>query len=104
MAAPPDLGASEEQTNDPVRGVWLPLYLPDAESPPAQVGGGAGLAHRAIARVPLQPPGAPGVTPLEIEGSGEPDEGDNHDVDASDSDNVPLTITDETETGALPRR
>ena len=74
------------------RGVWLPLYLPDAESPPAQVGGGAGLAHPAIARVPLRPPGAPGATPLEIEGSDETDEGDDLNVDESDSDNVPLTI------------
>jgi hypothetical protein len=37
------------------RGVWLPLYLPDAASPPSQVGGGAGLANRELARVRLQP-------------------------------------------------
>lgn len=74
------------------RGVWLPLYLPDAESPPAQVGGGAGLAHPPIARVPLPPPGARSVTSLDVEGSDEPDDGDDLNVDEPDSDSVPITI------------
>lgn len=37
------------------RGVWLPLYHPDATDPVTHVGGGAGLEHPAIARVPLEP-------------------------------------------------
>lgn len=37
------------------RGVWLSLYLPDAASPPVQVGAGAGRDNPPIARVPLQP-------------------------------------------------
>jgi hypothetical protein len=36
------------------RGVWIPLYLPDATSPPAQVGGGLGLENQPIAQIPLQ--------------------------------------------------
>lgn len=35
------------------RGIWVPLYLPDADTPPSQVGGGAGIQHPPIARVPL---------------------------------------------------
>lgn len=35
------------------RGVWLPLYYPDAADPVSHVGGGAGLDHPPIARVPL---------------------------------------------------
>ncbi|HZF81939.1 MAG TPA: hypothetical protein VE084_00500 [Burkholderiaceae bacterium] len=37
------------------RGVWVPLYIPDAAEPASHVGGGAGLAHPPIARVPLAP-------------------------------------------------
>lgn len=37
------------------RGVWLPLYHADATDPVTHVGGGAGLEHPAIARVPLEP-------------------------------------------------
>lgn len=37
------------------RGVWVPLYLPDAVSPPSHVGGGAGIDNREIARVLLKP-------------------------------------------------
>lgn len=36
------------------RGVWVPLYLPDATTPPSQVGAGAGLDNPPIARVPLR--------------------------------------------------
>ncbi|HEV2341233.1 MAG TPA: hypothetical protein VGS15_05495 [Candidatus Acidoferrales bacterium] len=35
------------------RGMWLPLYHPDAANPLNDVGGGAGLDYPAIARVPL---------------------------------------------------
>jgi hypothetical protein len=34
------------------RGVWLPLYIEDSTA--SHVGGGAGLAHPAISRVPLK--------------------------------------------------
>lgn len=37
------------------RGVWLPLYIPDAADPPAHVGGGAGLDNAPLARIPLKP-------------------------------------------------
>ena len=37
------------------RGVWLSLYLDEATSPPHLVGAGAGIAHPATARVPLEP-------------------------------------------------
>lgn len=37
------------------RGIWLSLYHDEAVSPPHLVGAGAGVAHPAIARVPLDP-------------------------------------------------
>jgi hypothetical protein len=37
------------------RGVWVPLYHPDRTDPVTDVGGGAGLEHPPIARVPLGP-------------------------------------------------
>jgi len=37
------------------RGVWVSLYHPDATDPVTHVGGGAGLDHPPIARVPLEP-------------------------------------------------
>jgi hypothetical protein len=37
------------------RGVWVSLYHPDAIDPVTHVGGGAGLDHPPIARVPLEP-------------------------------------------------
>lgn len=37
------------------RGVWVPLYHPDAPDPVNRVGGGAGLDHPPIARVSLEP-------------------------------------------------
>lgn len=36
------------------RGVWVSLYDPDASDPVTHVGGGAGLDHPPIARVPLE--------------------------------------------------
>jgi hypothetical protein len=36
----------------PGQGVWVPLYIPE-DSDPSHVGGGAGIAHPAIKRVPL---------------------------------------------------
>jgi hypothetical protein len=35
------------------RGVWVPLYIEDSDKAPTHVGGGAGLVHPAIKRVPL---------------------------------------------------
>lgn len=35
------------------RGVWVSLYLPEANSPPTHVGAGAGLKFKPIATVPL---------------------------------------------------
>lgn len=35
------------------RGVWLPLYIQEANDPPARVGAGAGLIHPPVARVPF---------------------------------------------------
>jgi hypothetical protein len=37
------------------RGVWVSLYDPDATDPVTHVGGGVGLEHPPIARVPLEP-------------------------------------------------
>lgn len=37
------------------RGVWVSLYHPDATDPVTHVGGGAGLHHPPIARIPLEP-------------------------------------------------
>jgi hypothetical protein len=37
------------------RGVWVSLYHPDATDPVTHVGGGAGLDHPPIARVPFEP-------------------------------------------------
>ena len=37
------------------RGVWVSLYHADASDPVTHVGGGAGLDHAPIARVPLEP-------------------------------------------------
>jgi len=39
------------------RGVWVSLYTPDSNETPTHVGGGAGLAHAPIKRVPLDSPG-----------------------------------------------
>lgn len=36
------------------RGFWIPLYSPDSPDPVTHVGGGAGLDHPPIARVPLE--------------------------------------------------
>ena len=35
------------------RGVWVSLYLPEAQNPPTYVGAGAGLKFPAFATVPL---------------------------------------------------
>ena len=45
------------------RGVWVPLYVPDATSPPSHVGGGAGLDHPPIARVLLASRAQAGLKP-----------------------------------------
>jgi hypothetical protein len=37
------------------RGVWVSLYHPDSTEPVTHVGGGAGLDHPPIARIPLAP-------------------------------------------------
>jgi|SRR5712664_513329 len=37
------------------RGVWVSLYHPDETDPVTHVGGGAGLDHPPMARVPLEP-------------------------------------------------
>lgn len=37
------------------RGVWVPLYLPEAQDPVGHVGAGAGLKYPPIATVPLLP-------------------------------------------------
>ena len=37
------------------RGVWVSLYLPEAQDPPSHVGAGAGLKFPPIATVPLTP-------------------------------------------------
>ncbi|MBJ6987275.1 hypothetical protein [Devosia sp. MC521] len=37
------------------RGVWVSLYLQDANDPPTHVGAGAGLKHKPIATVALSP-------------------------------------------------
>lgn len=37
------------------RGVWVSLYLPEANDPPTHVGAGAGLKFKPIATVPLSP-------------------------------------------------
>lgn len=37
------------------RGVWLSLYLPEANDPPTHVGAGAGLKFKPIATIPLSP-------------------------------------------------
>jgi hypothetical protein len=47
------IGAKHKIPNG--RGVWLSLYQPDASDPVNRIGGGAGLDHPAIARVPLEP-------------------------------------------------
>ena len=71
------------------RGVWVPLYIEDAPSPPSHVGGGAGLVNRAIAKVPLEAavrsaassgPGAP-ATPRVPDAAG-----------SGDRETPPLTI------------
>ena len=41
----------------PRRGVWISLYLQEAQDPVNRIGAGAGLAHSAILRVPLDTPG-----------------------------------------------
>jgi len=43
------------------QGVWIALYLADANEPKAHVGAGAGLKHPAIATIPLEldPPSKP---------------------------------------------
>jgi hypothetical protein len=68
------------------RGVWVPLYLPDADSPPAHVGGGAGLDNSPIARIPLRVQdlgrSANGASPEDVEGL------DDGDLDADDSDDA----------------
>jgi hypothetical protein len=37
------------------RGVWVSLYLPEAQDPVSHIGAGAGLKYPAIATVPLSP-------------------------------------------------
>jgi hypothetical protein len=37
------------------RGVWVSLYIPESNAPPAHVGAGAGLKHPPFATVPLEP-------------------------------------------------
>jgi hypothetical protein len=62
------------------RGVWVPLYYPDAKDPVTHVGGGAGLIHPPIARVPLEPEESDSDDPLEQRNLG--------------SNDVPLSIAE----------
>jgi hypothetical protein len=55
------------------RGVWLPLYSPDATDPVNHVGGGAGLDHAPIARIPLE--SGRSNSDADVEANG-PDNGD----------------------------
>ncbi len=57
------------------RGVWLPLYIPEAADPPSQVGGGAGLNNAPLARIPLKPKDADAdaiLEPAEADGDDKP--------------------------------
>ena len=66
--------------------------MPDADSPPAHVGGGAGLDNSPIARIPLRGQdlgrSVNGASPEDVEDL------DDGDLDADDSDDAfePLTI------------
>jgi hypothetical protein len=62
------------------RGVWLPLYHPDATDSVYHVGGGAGLDHPPIARVPLEPDSSDSLVIAETE--------------EMDSKDKPLTIAE----------
>lgn len=44
---------SAGQKVTPGHGMWVPLYYPDSPHPVSHVGGGAGIDHPPIARVPL---------------------------------------------------
>jgi hypothetical protein len=65
------------------RGVWLALYLPEANEPKVHVGAGAGLKHPAIATVPLEPEF---LTKLKSAAASEPQ--------AAPQDEAPLTIAE----------
>jgi hypothetical protein len=62
------------------RGVWVPLYHPDAPDPVTHIGGGAGLDHPAIAHIPLDPQGS--------------DSDDDSDAKNADHKDRPLTIAE----------
>jgi hypothetical protein len=61
------------------RGIWLPLYYPDSPDPVSHVGGGAGLDHPPIARVPLEDKGSNSYAAAET---------------ARSNNNEPLTIAE----------
>jgi hypothetical protein len=65
------------------RGVWVALYEEDAESPPRQVGAGAGLKHPAFATVRLKPEDLAAVRPGPgVIGAGGDDVDDDDDTDS----------------------
>lgn len=47
------------------RGLWIPLYEHDESDPVNHVGGGAGLEHPPIARIPLAPNGSASAVVIE---------------------------------------
>jgi hypothetical protein len=49
------------------RGVWVSLYLPEANDPVSHIGAGAGLKHPPIATIPLSDEAAPTPTTKEVE-------------------------------------
>ena len=65
------------------RGVWIALYLADANEPKAHVGAGAGLKHPAIATIPLE------LEPVARPQAVVPDE-----RSAPAADDAPLTIAE----------
>lgn len=67
------------------RGVWVSLYLPEANDPPTHVGAGVGLKFKPIATVPLSPDV---VTAMD-----EPDE-DAQVAASVGNDEMPLTIAE----------
>jgi hypothetical protein len=62
------------------RGVWVALYIPEANDPPTHVGAGAGIDNPPIARVPLEPD--------------DTEADDASERGASPGDNEPLTIAE----------
>lgn len=75
------------------RGVWVSLYFPDSDKTTSHVGGGAGLVHPPVKRVPLNSDGLDRSSHSQTVGGGILDSPNSQDAEAGNGESS-LTISE----------